>query len=264
MKEEKNQEINLNEMPIIKVRCETYSSLKFKLNNLHSKRKLYCTLFTITAMIITAIIAYFISLSETDYIFKLYNIVVMVILAICAGIITFSFSIFYFDVQESFIRERMSGFESEYIQAELQEDIFENSIKMSYKYLNEYYSQTRDQARKGFYITVSVSVFGAFLVGLGILMMFLNKTEPSYVTCASGIITEFIAAIFFYLYNKTIISMSNYHNKLVLSHNVSIALKVAESLPDADKTNTKEGIISELLKDINSYLIKSDSEISKE
>lgn len=86
----------------------------------------------------------------------------------------------------------------------------------------------------------------------------MEKIEPSYITCASGLITEFIAAIFFYLYNKTIISMSKYHNKLVLSHNISIALKVADTLPEEDKAKSKNLIISQLLKDINSYLIKND------
>ena len=46
--------------------------------------------------------------------------------------------------------------------------------------------------------------------------MFLGYVTPSYVTCASGVVTEFIASIFFYLYNKTVSSMSKYHNKLVL------------------------------------------------
>lgn len=57
--------------------------------------------------------------------------------------------------------------------------------------------------------------------------------------------------------------MSKYHNKLVLSQNISIALKVSDSLPDEDKTKSKNKIIEELLKDINSYLINSDSESSK-
>lgn len=47
--------------------------------------------------------------------------------------------------------------------------------------------------------------------------------------------------------------MSKYHNKLVLSHNISIALKVADTLPEEDKTKNKNLIISQLLKDINSY-----------
>lgn len=167
------------------------------------------------------------------------------------------------DSEESIIKRKLLKFETDDIQKQVQEDIFENSIKMSYNYLDQYYAQTREQAQKGFFITVCVSLLGAFLIGIGIIAMFLEKTTPSYVTCASGIITEFIAAVFFYLYNKTVISMSKYHNKLVLSHNISIALKVAESLPDDDKVKTKDLIISELLKDINSYLIRNDSEEGK-
>ena len=65
-------------------------------------------------------------------------------------------------------------------------------------------------------MTVIVSVVGIIPSGMGIWAMFWGKTEPFYVTCASGVITEFIVAIFFCLYNKTVISMSKYHNKLVL------------------------------------------------
>lgn len=156
------------------------------------------------------------------------------------------------------LQENILSYEAKNIQDNIQEDIFENSIKMSYKYLDQYYLQTREQAQRGFFVTVCVSVFGAILIAAGIIAMFSGQTKPSYITCASGVITEFISAIFFYLYNKTIISMSKYHNKLVLSHNVSIALKVADSLSDKDKV--KERIISELIKDINSYLIRSDSD----
>lgn len=158
---------------------------------------------------------------------------------------------------------KMMEYDAYYIQDQILNDVFENSIKMSYKYLDQYYLQTREQARKGFLVTVCVSVFGAILIGIGIMMMFLGRIEPSYITCASGVVIEFIAAVFFYMYNKTIVSMSKYHNKLVLSHNISIALKVADTLPEDDKTDSKKTIITELLKDINTYLIKSDSE-SKE
>ena len=53
--------------------------------------------------------------------------------------------------------------------------------------------------------------------------------------------------------------MSKYHNKLVISQNISIALKVADTLSEEDKTKAKNTIISELLKDVNTYLIMSDS-----
>lgn len=54
--------------------------------------------------------------------------------------------------------------------------------------------------------------------------------------------------------------MSKYHNKLVLSQNISIALKVSDTLPEEDSIKAKNVIINELLKDINIYLTKSDIE----
>ena len=161
-------------------------------------------------------------------------------------------------MREGALRRKILEYEADNVQDEVIEDIFENSIKMSYKYLDQYYLQTREQAQRGFFVTVCVAVFGALLIFVGVIAMFLGRTQPSYITCASGVITEFIAAVFFYLYNKTVSSMSKYHNKLVLSQNVSIALKVADSLPAEDKVKTKNIIITELLKDINTYLIKND------
>jgi len=149
-------------------------------------------------------------------------------------------------------------YETSHLQKELKNDIFQNSIEMSYKYLDQYYLQIREHAQKGFLVTIFVSIIGAILVAIGIILMFLDKTNPSYVTAAAGVITEFISAVFFYLYNKTITSMSNYHNKLILSQNISIALKITDSLPKNEQVNIKKDIIKELLNDINSYLIDKD------
>lgn len=146
-------------------------------------------------------------------------------------------------------------YETSHLQEEMKEDIFQNSIEMSYRYLDQYYLQIREHAQKGFFVTIFVSIVGAILVAIGIILMFLDKTNPSYVTAAAGVITEFISAVFFYLYNKTITSMSNYHNKLILSQNISIALKITDSLPKNEQINVKKEIIKELLNDINGYLI---------
>ena len=165
------------------------------------------------------------------------------------------------EMKESALRRRILEYEAEYIKEDVEEDIFENSIKMSYKYLDQYYLQTREQAQRGFFVTICVAVFGAVLIAVGIVAMFLELAQPSVITCAAGVITEFISAIFFYLYNRTISSMSNYHNKLVLSQNISIALKIADSLPAENKVETKNLIVAELIKDINSHLIKDENDI---
>lgn len=242
----KNNKINLK---------VEYEMVKSALKNMKKKVKI-----DIAALLMFSIIVFIIGYFNVGSIYSNLEMRIMgtislyIILFVAALIIYFTY-----EHTESELHRKIVEYETKYIQEESNNDIFESSIKMSYKYLDQYYLQTREQAQKGFIITVIISVVGAFLIAIGIIAMFLGKTTPSYVTCGSGVITEFISAIFFYLYNKTISSMSNYHNKLVLSHNISIALKVSDSLSNEDKTKAKNIIINELLKDINIHLISSDT-----
>lgn len=241
-----------------------YRKLKLKLEEMQKRgKRKFPLIIALLSSVLFSFLFYLVICDIYDYRNTISGIVFAIILGITSGVVMMLYCIMVFEMQESKIRQRMLDYEAENIKEEVKEDVFENSIKMSYKYLDQYYLQTREQAQKGFFITVCVSVFGAILIGVGIVAMFLGKTEPTFITCASGVITEFIAAIFFYLYNKTVASMSKYHNKLVLSQNISIALKVSDSLPSDDKIKAKNMIITELLKDINSYLIKSDSEDNK-
>lgn len=148
----------------------------------------------------------------------------------------------------------IARYERSTIQKTADDDIYESSVKMSYKYLDQYYLQTREQAGKGFLITLSVAIGGALIIGVGIIAMFFGVVEPAYITTACGVITEFIASIFFYLYNKTVQSMGDYHNKLVLSQNIAIALKISESIDGACKDSVKADMVKELLKDVNHHI----------
>ena len=140
------------------------------------------------------------------------------------------------------------------------QDIYSNSIKMSYKYLNQYYAQTRKQAENGFRITCIVAICGGLIIFGGIIAMFLGNTEPAYLTTATGVIIEFIASIFFYLYNKTMQNMGDYHNKLVLSQNIAIALEVVDDIEGDDKNKIKAEMVKELLKDINTHINENKPE----
>ena len=239
-----------------KVGEKEYKRLQIRLEEHRKKKKQYFVPLAIV-MVLMVLSIFFLStkMVHMDYSSEIQLLGTLGTVLIIMSIL---YTSLFFEIKERKIKNKMMAYELDNMLSEVEEDIFGNSIKMSYQYLDQYYSQTKDQAKRGFGITVAVSVFGALLIGVGIVAMFMGKTEPSYVTCASGVMTEFISAVFFYLYNKTVTSMNNYHNKLVLSHNISIALKVSDSLPDADKTKAKDMIITELLKDINSYLIRSD------
>jgi hypothetical protein len=88
----------------------------------------------------------------------------------------------------------------------------------------------------------------------GIVMVLLGKSEPGYLSAASGTLGEIIAGVFFYLYNQTVLRMGQYHQKLVLTQNIALALKIAESLPEVDRTKAQAALIDSLLKDINVHL----------
>lgn len=259
--ETSNIEKNIDENENLRVEMseKDYRKLKVRLEDVQRRKKGKLPL--LLGLISSIFFSFMILMVFTEtLLYKITGFIVLVSIlgGVGLGVVVALYMIMMLEMRESVIRRKILEYEAENIQSEVQEDIFENSIKMSYKYLDQYYLQTRTQAQNGFYITVGVSVGGAILIGLGIVALFMGKIEPSYITCASGLITEFIAAIFFYLYNKTVMSMSKYHNKLVLSHNISIALKVADTLPPEDKAKSKDLIISQLLNDINSYLIKND------
>ena len=50
--------------------------------------------------------------------------------------------------------------------------------------------------------------------------------------------------------------MSQYHQKLVITQNVSLALKTAENLSDPEKGTAMVAIIKELTKNVNAYLVR--------
>ncbi|MBR3570664.1 MAG: hypothetical protein IKN96_07720 [Oscillibacter sp.] len=179
-----------------------------------------------------------------------------IIIGICIAII----SLYQRELKISAKKHFISAYEFSHAQDKAEDDPFQNSIKTSYKYLDRYYDETQKQAQQGFRITVFIAVCGALLIFGGVAAMYLGFVQPAYITCASGAVTELIAAIFFYLYNKTVTSMSRYHNKLVLSQNISFALRVADSLSEEKKDDAKLAIISELVKDVNAQMMKSDGD----
>ncbi len=234
-----------------------YFQLRDRLKTIQQRKKSKAPYVLIISFSLVAALAIGVALFYSQYPLPI-TIFTSVALGLALSCFFSSYLYLTMEMRENAIRRKMLDYEGDYVQTEISDDIFENSIKMSYKYLDQYYLQTREHAQRGFFVTVCISIFGAALISVGIIGMFWGYITPSYVTCASGAATEFISAIFFYLYNRTVSSMSKYHNKLVLSQNISIALRVADSLPTDDKTKAKNGIINELLKDINMHFEDKD------
>jgi hypothetical protein len=88
---------------------------------------------------------------------------------------------------------------------------------------------------KSFLGSLSVSVIGFILIITSLAIGFFdnpNIKDISYIAAGSGIITEFIAAVFFYLYNRTVRQMKGYHDSLLLVQNVLLSFKLVGEIQD--------------------------------
>ncbi len=140
------------------------------------------------------------------------------------------------------------------LQTNIEENFFTKLVQINFKYIDKYYFQTQEQASKSFRFSAWAGVAGLAVVVVGVGLMYFEKTTPGYVAATAGIISEFIAAIFFYLYNRTILKMGEYHQKLVITQNIGLALKISETLPEKDRISSQTKIIEQLTDNVNSYL----------
>ncbi len=143
---------------------------------------------------------------------------------------------------------------AESLQDDLDKDFFNNLVKINFKYIDKYYLQTQIQADKAFSMSAIAAFIGFSVMIAGIVQMYIGKLEPAYVTTITGVISEFIAAVFFYLYNKTILKMAEYHRKLVLTQNIGLALRITKDLPDEQRWSSQTALVDRLSADINSLV----------
>jgi ABC-type bacteriocin/lantibiotic exporter with double-glycine peptidase domain len=144
--------------------------------------------------------------------------------------------------------------EVDILQSNIEEDFFNKLVKINFKYIEKYYLQTQIQANKSFTVAVGAALFAFAIILVGVYLMFIGQVSSGYVSTAAGLLSEFVSAVFFYLYNKTIIKMGEYHHKLVLTQNVSLALKISEEMQGDEKLKIQSQIVHELMKDINSHI----------
>jgi hypothetical protein len=66
------------------------------------------------------------------------------------------------------------------------------------------------------------------LIAAGLSYGFFSNQESSvtYIATASGVIVEFISGVFFYLYNRTVKQMKEYHDSLLDVQNILLSFKL--------------------------------------
>lgn len=128
--------------------------------------------------------------------------------------------------------------------ADMQTSNFDKLVDITITNLNVYYDQVKAHANKSFIASVSMAVLGFLVVLAGLALGYFVKpvdgnTSIQYVTVGAGAIVEFISGVFFYLYNRTVRQMKDYHDSLVSVQNIVLALNLINE-KHIDKENMPE------------------------
>lgn len=143
------------------------------------------------------------------------------------------------------------------------DDVFKYLFLLNFSELHQYISQTRLQAQQSFVLSVVTSVIGFVLVASGVILGIVSNfvggvtISTAYLSAISGILTEFISGVFFYLYSTTLRQLNLFHAKMVESENVSVSLLANSLISEAAKKD--EGMLQ-----LSTALMKSAFAAEKE
>jgi hypothetical protein len=130
------------------------------------------------------------------------------------------------------------------------EDYFRTLVTINVTNLREYYYLVKTHTNASFRTALGFGVVGFMLVGTGIALGYAGKEEKIALAASiAGVLTEFISSIFFYLYNRTVRQLKEYHDSLLDVQDVLLALKVLEGLQDpAAKSEVVKSVVMYLMK----------------
>jgi hypothetical protein len=138
-------------------------------------------------------------------------------------------------------------------QATDEQQYFSRLIENNLDNMEKYYQLVRTQTEKSYGLTQAAAVVGFMVLVAGIILSFMKSFDnPStIVTLASGALIEFISAVFFYIYNRTVVQLNVYHEKLINVQDTMLALKVAQIIQDQ---KLKDETMADLTKALTSRL----------
>jgi hypothetical protein len=115
---------------------------------------------------------------------------------------------------------------------------FDQLVRINVDNLGEYYTLVKGQTNKSFIASLLIAAAGFVFIVAGLVAGFMNYASPqgtpdiTYVGTAAGILTEFTAGVFFFLYSKTVRQLKEYHDGLLRVQNILLSFKIVEEIRD--------------------------------
>ena len=124
---------------------------------------------------------------------------------------------------------------------------FDSLVRINVENLAAFYVLVKGHTDKSYKVAMRVCVFGFFLIIAGLILTIVNvSSNPigSYITIASGVLTEIIAGVFFYVYNRTTRQTKGFYDSLLTEQNILLSFKLMEGAKDE---NERAKLVSQML-----------------
>ncbi len=109
------------------------------------------------------------------------------------------------------------------------EDYFEELVSINLDNLGAYYVMVKIHTDNSFKTASAVGVGGFVLIALGVAVLLTDssvKVEVATLAGISGVLVEFISAVQFWMYSKTVQQLKDYHDSLIKVQNILLSIKL--------------------------------------
>lgn len=115
--------------------------------------------------------------------------------------------------------------------------------------LEKYYEINQNHAKWSFWASLIAVGVGLVTVIAGIVLLYIkNSSDYGLITSASGVLTEFIAGGFFYLYNRNLKQLNLFYEKLVKLQDTMLAISIiAHQMPGGEKSEAYKLLVGMLV-----------------
>ncbi len=144
---------------------------------------------------------------------------------------------------------------------------FDRLVDINVTNLEAYYGLVKIHTNNSFQVSIAAGCIGFVLIITGLILGFTNITNApsiSYLSAGAGIITEFIAGVFFYLYNRTVRQLKEYHDSLIRVQNILLSFKIVGDTKDDDRKNILMELMLKCLIATQPDLVSDDVQQSSE
>lgn len=205
-------------------------------------------LYSVATILLGLIIIIALILFDPHKVYSLYDSqvmqIVLPIIIISVGVVSLIFSLVTSSIRELVINEELISVNEELELFKFDDIDYEKRAELQFKQhqkeLRRYYDINIGHLRLIFPFGISIIAVGICIV-IGVILLFKDSAQqnilPIITGCISGLLVDFMGAIFINMYIETIKTSTEFHNKLINSNNNLFANMLITKINDEKLKN---------------------------